>query len=142
MRVSITIGAIALIRLSRLAAESQRRPAAFGGAGHHELGNIERSALLAERLNGVHGFDNGFCHGKMQRPGLVAGLQVLLPGVDDQRILGLAPIKRLVGDVIENCKWPFDGIGGRHSEDSVLRPAIAAGIQQRTKIRVLRRGPA
>ena len=63
-------------------------PAAFGRAGDDELLDLDAAPFVARQqfLNAVHGPDDALDHRQPSRPGLVAGLEVLVPRVADQVI--------------------------------------------------------
>ncbi len=93
-------------------------PAALGATGDHELLQLQLATLVAgeQFLHAVHGANGALGHGQAGRPGLVAGLEILVPGEADQVVLGAVDavpheLKGLVGDHLQLGGDTAGGLG-------------------------------
>ncbi len=126
-------------------------PAALRSTRDEELIDVHVAAFLAvaERRDGVYGPHGALRHRQTQRPFLIAGPHVLVPGVGDNRVLtagfGLTGERdRLIGDVLKHagdraggqCERSEDGVGSRGR----LAADVAAGNEEESDIGLDRLG--
>lgn len=103
-------------------------PSTLARAGDDELGD-RVVGVFGEGLNRIHRFDRALRHREEQRPGRVAGLEVLFERVGDQVVFRHPP-EWLVWDVEQDCGRKAGLVGHGFEEEQVVRAGLTAGDEQ------------